>query len=207
MDRRGEAEEEAVRFVVVGRPATKSNHQSIMRGKKGRPFVMQSAQYRAWEELAVAQLRGQARGRTFSDWITRPMNLRAIVYRDRNIGDLGNYLKAICDVLERAGIVENDRLIMGFDGSRLLIDRENPRVEVELSPLADEDDGFDTVLVEDVTPERGRLIAAAPEMLALLRRIHALDLDNWPTAKPGYIDSRDALIAETADLIKSIDGR
>ena len=64
-----------------------------------------------------------------------PVNLCATVYRAKNVGDLGNYLAAVCDALEKAGVVENDRLIGGFDGSRLLTDPKRPRVEIALRPL------------------------------------------------------------------------
>jgi hypothetical protein len=115
-------------------------------------MVLQSRQYLAWEGPAVLQLRSQnrpgllrtvgvdrARGvvTVGTGPLITPVSLQARVYRDRNAGDLGNYLAAICDVLERAGVVENDRLIQSFDGSRLLIDRKNPRVEIELTPLRD----------------------------------------------------------------------
>jgi len=137
-----------VRFVVEGAPRTKKNSQRIAR-VKGRPILLQSRQHDAWAEAAILQLRSQypravrivevdrARGVVTQGYgpIRSPLNLRALIYRDRSVGDLGNYLAAVCDALERAGVVENDRLIGGFDGSRLLVDRERPRVEIELSPL------------------------------------------------------------------------
>jgi Holliday junction resolvase RusA-like endonuclease len=133
-----------MRLTILGRPVTKKNSQRLVRAG-GRPMVLQSRQYLAWEGPAVAQL--QAEHQSAKRWgnglapglESMPRSLRALVYRDRNVGDLGNYLAAICDVLERAGVVENDRLIQSFDGSRLLIDRKNPRVEIELMALPDLD--------------------------------------------------------------------
>lgn len=127
-------------FVINGRPVTKKNSQRIMRGKNGQPFVAQSVNAKTWEENAIIQLRTQlyhARQRgPVAAPLGIPVNLRALVYRERATGDLGNFLSAVCDALERAGVVTNDRLILGFDGSRLRIDRERPRVEIELTALA-----------------------------------------------------------------------
>ncbi len=61
--------------------------------------------------------------------------MNAQIFRERNVGDLGNYLAAICDALESAGVVINDKWIQSFDGSRLSLDRDNPRVEIVLSEM------------------------------------------------------------------------
>lgn len=116
---------------MLGPPRTKKNHQRIGR-VHGRPVIFQARTAEAWEEIAVIQLGAV--------WKRRPplahqVSLRALVYREKDTGDLGNYLAAVCDALERAGIVANDKLIRSFDGSRLLIDRVNPRVELELDAL------------------------------------------------------------------------
>lgn len=124
-----------MRLTILGRPYTKKNHQRIIR-VKGRPVIMQATTAQGWEASAVAQLRSQRPiSRGFWQAASVPVSLRALVYRDRKVGDLGNYLAAVCDALERAGVVENDRLIQSFDGSRLLIDRKNPRIELEITPM------------------------------------------------------------------------
>lgn len=124
-----------MRFVIEGAPRTKKNHQRIIR-VKGRPVIAQAHTADAWERTAVLQLQAQAHGfRANMRCSGVPLNLRALVYRDRAVGDLGNYLAAVCDALERGGVVDNDRWILGFDGSRLLVDRARPRVEIELTPL------------------------------------------------------------------------
>lgn len=130
-----------IRLLIVGPPRTKKNSMRPMR--MGRRTVWrQSEALEAWETAAVLQLQAQAR-RLPSDlpvvmlpYFCGPVNLRARIYRDRDVGDLGNYLAAVCDALEAASIVANDRLIQGFDGSRLDIDRKQPRVEIVLEPLA-----------------------------------------------------------------------
>ena len=131
-----------MRLTILGPPRTKKNHQRIIR-VKGRPVIVQAKTAEGWEASAVAQLREQHEsakrwGLGLRPGLEKmPRSLRALVYRDRKVGDLGNYLAAVCDALERAGVVENDRLIQSFDGSRLLIDRANPRVELEITPFDD----------------------------------------------------------------------
>lgn len=127
-----------MKLVILGAPRTKKNHtRRIKRGH--RVFQVQSVAHEAWVEsarlqLAVAHRRAIA-AREFHGTFTVPVNLRALIYREKRTGDLGNYLAAVCDVLQAAGVVANDKLIEGFDGSRLLVDRHIPRVEIELEPI------------------------------------------------------------------------
>lgn len=68
--------------------------------------------------------------------LTCNLNLAAVFYRDRNVGDLVNYLEAVCDALETAGVVLNDKQIAGLDGCRLDKDAARPRVEMVLTEIA-----------------------------------------------------------------------
>ena len=53
---------------------------------------------------------------------------------NRSKPDLINLEEATADILEAAGIVANDRLIVNWDGSRIAgIDKYNPRVEIEIT--------------------------------------------------------------------------
>lgn len=51
--------------------------------------------------------------------------------------DLTNLLEATCDILSSCGIVVDDnyKVIAGHDGSRVYVDKENPRVEIEIREL------------------------------------------------------------------------
>ena len=75
--------------------------------------------------------------------LSAPVLVEAVVYREANRGDLSGYLDAIGDVLQTAGVVANDRQIVGWpmpsDGSLpLRIDRERPRIELVIHVLADD---------------------------------------------------------------------
>lgn len=137
-------------FTILGPPRTKKNHQRILRTRGGRRFIAQAATATAWEESAVLQLRsqwfrvlreGRIEGNPIPSGDTRPIvcpvNMRALVYRERaGRADLLNYLAAVSDALERAGVVLDDQLVAAVDGSRLFVDRARPRVELELTPMA-----------------------------------------------------------------------
>lgn len=123
-------------FVVKGAPRTKKN--SLRRIRRGtQTFTVSSEAHREWEQYAILQLRQQLhryRGSTFSEG--QRWNMRATVYRDADRGDLLNFLAAVSDVLENAEVVADDKQIVAVDGSRLDLDRVNPRVEITLTEMA-----------------------------------------------------------------------
>lgn len=112
-------------------PKTKKNHGQIVT-VNGRPVMLPSPEYTAWETGCV---RAAVYDRTDPS-IEHEVNCCALIYRHANVGDATGYYQAIADCLEKLGIVKNDRLIVSWDGSRLLKDAENPRVEVTLSAIA-----------------------------------------------------------------------
>jgi Holliday junction resolvase RusA-like endonuclease len=48
--------------------------------------------------------------------------------------DLCNLLEASCDILVDAGILadDNSKIVVAHDGSRVRYDKQNPRVEIEI---------------------------------------------------------------------------
>ena len=128
-----------IEFTLHGPPRTKKNSGAIIppKGARLHSIIVPSADFRAWEKRVLPQL-ALFRSKHAPLPVLVPVNLRATIYRDRAVGDIGNYLAAICDVLEKSKIVENDRLIMSFDGSRLRKDGANPRVEIVLTKYLNE---------------------------------------------------------------------
>jgi Holliday junction resolvase RusA-like endonuclease len=127
-------------FVIIGPPRTKKTSNRLVR-VRGRHVVLPSKANASWTSAAVPQMQAAAqrharRLRLSSAFplVTR-VNVRALFYRDANRGDAVGYYQALADALEAAGVVENDRLCVSWDGSRLLVDRERPRVEVTLEPV------------------------------------------------------------------------
>lgn len=111
-------------------PRTKKNHGRIIE-VNGRPVMLPSPEYMQWENGCM---RAAIYDRT-APAITHEVNCAALIYRDRNVGDAVGYYQAIADTLEKLGVVKNDRLIVSWDGTRVLKDAENPRVEVTLTAV------------------------------------------------------------------------
>ena len=121
-----------IKLTIRGNPAPKKNSQKIMRGASGKPFVAQGDRYRRYAEAAVWQLKSKRP----PEPITTPVNVRCVYYRQTRVRcDLVNLLEATCDILVDAGILADDNfhVVAGHDGSRVLIDAENPRVEITIT--------------------------------------------------------------------------
>lgn len=121
-----------MKLVIAGPPRTKKNHSRLVRAG-GRFRLLPSAAHETWSRSAVKQLRSQWRRQPISD----PISVAAVFYRERATGDLVNYLQALADALEHAGVVVNDRLIVSWDASRLSKDAAHPRVELNIESFED----------------------------------------------------------------------
>lgn len=118
-------------YTIHGAPVTKKNSQQILiNPKTKRPFIMPSKQYKAYEAAALKEL-----GKPKRPPLNCPLNVRCLYYMPtRRKADLCNLIEATCDILTRAGIIEDDNssIVVSHDGSRVLYDKEDPRVEVLL---------------------------------------------------------------------------
>jgi len=115
--------------MIFAAPRTKKTHSRIVMAGN-RPRLLPSATFAAWNRIAQLQL-AKFRASTFVQLpLTEPVTVAAMFYRDKNTGDLVNYMQALADALQEGGIVKNDSQIRIWDGSRLLVDKDNPRVEV-----------------------------------------------------------------------------
>jgi Holliday junction resolvase RusA-like endonuclease len=112
-------------FIILGPPRTKKNHGRLVRAG-GKLRLLPSAAHEVWAHSAVRQLRAQRQDRPLDS----PVAVAAVFFRERNVGDLVNYMQALADALEKAGVITNDRLIVSWDGSRLAKDAQRPRVEL-----------------------------------------------------------------------------
>ena len=116
-------------ITLPGRPITKKNSQRIVTNRKtGRPMVIQSEQYVRYETECLWRLK-QYRGPKFKC----DVEVRALFHMpSKQRPDLCNLMQSIADILEKAGIIENDRNIASWDGTRLMVDRDEPRVDIEI---------------------------------------------------------------------------
>lgn len=120
-----------MKLTILGNPPTKKNSQQIVRaGKKKR--IIQSDRYLEYEEMALWQLKGKGP----QNPIEGPVNVKCIYYRKtRHRVDLVNLLNATLDILTSAKVIKDDncKVVVGMDGSRVYYDKENPRVEIEIT--------------------------------------------------------------------------
>ena len=110
-------------------PITKKNSQDIAY-KNGKPFILPSKAYRAYEKTAVWFIRPLR--------IDYPVNIRCLFYmKTHRRVDLVNLLEAIDDVLVKAGALKDDNceIVAGHDGSRVYYDKERPRTEIYIEEI------------------------------------------------------------------------
>lgn len=117
-------------------PRTKKNHQEIVYNKrKGRYMVVQSKTYLQYERDAGWFVKSPHAA------IDYAVNVRCMFYRDNERRcDLTNLLEAIDDILVKYGVLADDnfKIIVGHDGSRVLVDRIHPRTEITIERLEQE---------------------------------------------------------------------
>ena len=92
-----------------------------------------SKQYRQFEDECLKVIPSKYRKK-----INYPVNIKAIFYTEtkRRI-DITNLLSALDDMLVKAEVIEDDcrDIVAGHDNSRVYWDKENPRIEVEITKV------------------------------------------------------------------------
>lgn len=123
-------------FTLPIKPVTKKNHSNIVTLKTGRTILLPSKAYIAFEK-EVCKLIKEQFGTKFTP-IDFPVNVKAIYYQDSNRrADLCNYHAALHDALVKAKLIKDDnfKIITSTDGSKVSVDKNNPRIEVEITKL------------------------------------------------------------------------
>ena len=121
-----------MQFTIPIEPRTKKNSQQIIL-VKGRPMIIPSKQYKEFEQSALWYIERIG--------IDYPVNVKALFYmKTRRRVDLTNLLEALDDVLVKGGMLidDNSQIIVGHDGSRVLYDKNNPRIEVYIEAIGKE---------------------------------------------------------------------
>ena len=127
-----------IRFTIPGQPITKKNSQRVIdvgprcqacgRGRRSRPLP--SEKFMAYQDMAGYYLPHK------HEKLEGPFNLKAVYYMpNRRHVDLLNLQEATCDILVHYGVLADDdsRIVASHDGSRVDYDKDNPRVEVEIT--------------------------------------------------------------------------
>ena len=123
-------------LTLYGNPVTKKNSQRILYKftKFGRktPFIAPSKTYVDYETDCLRQIK-----RPRSP-ISARVNVRCVYYmKTARRVDLANLIEATTDILVKARVLEDDnsKIVAAHDGSRVELDREKPRVEIEIEEM------------------------------------------------------------------------
>lgn len=122
------------RFEIIGAPRTKGNSRQLV-SAKGKPFFLPSKPYQRWFKAAMQQVPIIRMATRIVDPLRCPVRVSAVFYRACAVGDLDNFKKGLGDYLQRARLIENDRQIVNWDGSKLEKDETRPRVEVVIQTM------------------------------------------------------------------------
>lgn len=110
-------------------PRSKKNSQKIIyNSKTKKPMIIQNEKYLEFENNCQYFIK-----KDFRKMIDFPVNLKCEFYvPDARKRDLANYIEAIQDILVKYNVIKDDNhnIIQSVDGSRMYIDRKNPRVEI-----------------------------------------------------------------------------
>ena len=119
-----------MKFNIQVIPRTKKNSQQIVFAK-GRYIIIPSKYYKEFERECLAQIKGGHN-------IDYPVNIKVTFYtQTKRRVDLTNLLEAVDDMLVKAEVIKDDNrdIIAGHDESRVYYDKENPRIEIEITKM------------------------------------------------------------------------
>lgn len=136
-------------FVITGPPRTKKTHNRVIHipqkgsracpacgHRRSFPKVLPSEAYEVWEETALSQcliIKRRLADRGVVLPLAGMVSIEALIYRKQDSGDVAGFHQAIGDMLQAAGILANDAQIEDWDGTRRLIDRFKPRIEIYIT--------------------------------------------------------------------------
>lgn len=131
--------DDVLRLVIPGRPVPKKNSAQIVYGKSksksGNPraIILPSKAFREYEEVALKYIRTAMPGQ-----FCEPVTVRCQYWPPTKQWwpDLVGLLQGTSDILQAAGVLEDDRLIVDYNGSRIMgLDKYNPRAEIYIQAM------------------------------------------------------------------------
>lgn len=127
-----------IKFILYGNPASKKNSMQVGRNRyTGKTFVSQNKNYLEYEKDCLKQICFNSNLMKLEP-INEAVNVQCVYYRDNNRRcDLPNLINATLDVLVKGNILADDnfKIVAGLDGSRVFIDKGNPRTEIIVTKL------------------------------------------------------------------------
>lgn len=125
-------------FCVPGRMVNKKNHiRPWMKG--GRLFIDHTPEWKAYETIAVHAIKKYwgEQGKPL-DYLSEVQAVKVTVLYfipDRNRPDLSAIFETVGDLIEKAGVIWNDRQILSWGISRIMdVDKAMPGLFIKVEP-------------------------------------------------------------------------
>ena len=126
------------KYIISLPPITKKNSQQILTNRRtGKPFIAPSSAYKRYEQQAMWYLTPKPKSPLAGRY-----RVSTVFYMPtRRRVDLTNLMEAAHDTLVAAKILadDNNTIIASVDGSRVLYDKANPRTEIFIEEMPDDD--------------------------------------------------------------------
>ena len=120
-----------MKIVINANPRSKKNSQDIVFNKRtGHRMIIQNKRYTDFEKECKKYIPKLEKPIDYS------INLKCEFYVcDARKRDIANYIEAIQDILVKYNLIEDDNynIVASLDGCNMQIDRENPRIEIEIT--------------------------------------------------------------------------
>ena len=120
-----------MKIIIPINPRSKKNSQEIVFNRKtGKRMVIQNRRYTEFEKECKKYM---PKLETSIDY---PINLKCrFLVCDARKRDIANYIEAIQDILVKYKVIVDDNynIISSLDGCSMEIDRQNPRIELEIT--------------------------------------------------------------------------
>lgn len=120
-----------MQIIIPVNPRSKKNSQEIVFNRKtGKRMVIQNKRYTEFEKECKKYM---PKLETSIDY---PINLKCrFLVCDARKRDIANYIEAIQDILVKYKVIVDDNynIISSLDGCSMEIDRQNPRIELEIT--------------------------------------------------------------------------
>jgi Holliday junction resolvase RusA-like endonuclease len=123
-------------FKIEGNPVSSKNEYGSAFNKKGTPFLYTRKDIKTYNRKAKFQLEAQKHKYIDRLPLSDKLWVAFLFYPENYRRDFLNLLSAPADLLQKSGIITNDRNIRLIDGSKIVeLDKENPRIEIIIKLL------------------------------------------------------------------------